>query len=106
MHQGGHPRKGIVDLIPIHPISKQTSLEDCAWVAIRISQQLRMTENERTKKSNHENIDTFLFGHADIPLKRSLVTMRKHVNWYSSNEKGMTLINTSNVQVFMFFSTC
>ena len=33
-------------------------------------------------------VDTFLFGHADIPQKRSLVTMRKQVNWYSSNVTG------------------
>ena len=77
-------------MVPIHPISKHTSLEDCAWVAVRISQQLRITKND--EKNNHENIDTFLFGHADIPLKRSLVAMRKHVNWYSSNEKGIYVI--------------
>ena len=89
-HKGGHPRKGIVDLIPIHPITENTSLEDCADVAIRISENLVKKTNElRDGKTCF--LDTFLFGHADLPLKRSLVTMRKHVDWYSSKDKGVVL---------------
>ena len=86
-HQGGHPRKGVVDLIPIHPISNITSLEDCASVAIRISEHLQTLKDDAVEKDS-PIVDTFLFGSADIPMKRSLVTMRKQVNWYSSNETG------------------
>ena len=32
-HEGGHPRLGAVDLIPIHPISPSVSLHDCANIA-------------------------------------------------------------------------
>ena len=35
-HDGGHPRLGSVDLIPLHPITEDTSLEDCGEVARRI----------------------------------------------------------------------
>ena len=88
-HQGGHPRKGVVDLIPIHPISDKTSLEDCASVAIRISEHLQSLKVGGVEKDS-PIVDTFLFGSADIPMKRSLVTMRKKVDWYSSNETGIS----------------
>ena len=86
-HEGGHPRKGVVDLIPIHPISDSTSLEDCAKVAIRISNHLRALKEDEVGKDT-PIVDTFLFGSADVPMKRSLVTMRKSVDWYSSNASG------------------
>ena len=89
-HKGGHPRKGIVDLIPIHPITENTSLEDCADLAIRISENL-VKKTKKLKDGKTCFLDTFLFGHADLPLKRSLVTMRKHVDWYSSKDKGADL---------------
>ena len=37
-HQGGHPRKGTVDLIPIHPVTDDTPLEECGDVALNIAQ--------------------------------------------------------------------
>ena len=87
-HYGGHPRKGIIDLIPIHPITENTTLEDCAGVAIRVSQNLTKTKVEKSGERIQQDVDTFLFGHADIPLRRSLVTMRKNVKWYSSEIRG------------------
>ena len=86
-HQGGHPRKGVVDLIPIHPISENTSLKDCASVAIRISEHLQTLKDDENVRDS-PIVDTFLFGSADVPMKRSLVAMRKQVDWYSSNETG------------------
>ena len=32
-HNGGHPRLGAVDLIPIHPLSADTTLEHCGQAA-------------------------------------------------------------------------
>ena len=80
-HTGGHPRKGMVDLIPIHPITKGTSLDDCAKIATRISQKIQVQAAK--------DVDIFHFGHADRPLKRSLVTRRKEVNWYSKSFTGI-----------------
>ena len=90
LHRGGHPRKGVVDLIPIHPITEETSLEDCAGVAIRIAQQIA-NRSGKTETFENYDVDTFFFGHADIPLKRSLVEMRKQVGWYSSTDKGINI---------------
>ena len=87
-HYGGHPRKGVIDLIPIHPITENTTLEDCAGVAIRVSENLTKSNVEKSGKRIQQDVDTFLFGHADIPLRRSLVTMRKNVKWYSSEIRG------------------
>ena len=74
----------MVDLIPIHPISDSTSLEDCAGVAIRISNHLQSLKDDKDTPV----VETFLFGSADVPRKRSLVTRRKEVDWYSSNVTG------------------
>ena len=32
-HEGIHPRLGSVDLVPLHPISQDTSLEDLGIIA-------------------------------------------------------------------------
>ena len=32
-HIGGHPRLGSVDLVPIHPISPDISLDECGHIA-------------------------------------------------------------------------
>ena len=32
-HEGGHPRLGSVDLVPIHPISPSISLKECGLIA-------------------------------------------------------------------------
>ena len=35
-HRGVHPRLGAVDLIPVHPSTEQTSLEECHSLATRV----------------------------------------------------------------------
>ena len=71
-HQGGHPRKGTVDLIPIHPITDGTTLDECGQVARNISKELLSTGQ----------IEAFHFGWAD-PERRSLVQMRKMLGWFT-----------------------
>ena len=63
-------------------------MEDCAGVAIRVSQNLTKNNVEKSGERIQQDVGTFLFGHADIPLRRSLVTMRKNVKWYSSEVRG------------------
>ncbi|XP_033097465.1 glutamate formimidoyltransferase-like [Anneissia japonica] len=72
-HSGGHPRLGAVDLVPVHPLSEDVSLEDCGAVAKNIAERLA---------ANIPGTSFFLFGESDSPLKRSLVQRRKEVGWY------------------------
>ncbi|EDO44840.1 predicted protein [Nematostella vectensis] len=72
-HRGGHPRLGAVDLVPLHPITPSVTLEECGKIAINIGRRITDT----IKGSS-----VFFFGHADLPLKRGLVTRRKAVSWY------------------------
>eukprot|EP00795_Rhopilema_esculentum_P009299 gene9299-16997_t len=72
-HEGGHPRLGAVDLIPIHPLSKTVSLEDCGCVARKLGK--RIVEDI-------PNTSIFYFGEADLPEKRGLVKRRKEMDWY------------------------
>ena len=41
-----HPRLGVVDLIPVHPLSASVSLEDCSEVAHHIGQLITNQRNE------------------------------------------------------------
>lgn len=72
-HDGGHPRKGAVDLIPIHPITQQSTLDDCAKIALDIGKELTLS---------HSGLSVFYFGHADGDLKRDLVQRRKELGWF------------------------
>jgi glutamate formiminotransferase len=74
-HQGGHPRKGVVDLIPIHPLTESTSLEECGQLALKISKALA---------ASHSDLNVFHFGQADQPKHRGLVEMRKHIGWFDN----------------------
>eukprot|EP00092_Neocalanus_flemingeri_P026615 GFUD01028846.1.p1 GENE.GFUD01028846.1~~GFUD01028846.1.p1 ORF type:complete len:327 (-),score=45.41 GFUD01028846.1:162-1142(-) len=71
-HEGGHPRLGSVDLIPIHPITEETSLEDCGVVATNISRKLVQVVNGSS---------FFFFGHADAQ-KRGLIQRRREIGWF------------------------
>jgi len=71
-HQGGHPRLGSVDLIPIHPITEETSLEDCGAVATNIARKLVQVVNGSS---------FFTFGHADAQ-RRGLIERRKEIGWF------------------------
>lgn len=78
-HVGGHPRMGAVDLIPIHPISAQASLEECGQAARSIAEHLA---------SSVPGSSFFLFGHADQPQNRGLVQRRKELHWYTNGLSG------------------
>ena len=80
-HDGGHPRKGSVDLIPIHPITEESTLEDCAKIALDIGKEL---------VTSHSELSVFYFGHADLEFKRDLVCRRKELGWFE-NRKGPPL---------------
>ena len=73
-HHGGHPRLGAVDLIPIHPITPDISVQECSSIATNIAQQL----NSKVKESSF-----FFYGAAD-KLKRSLIQRRKQIGWFKS----------------------
>lgn len=72
-HDGGHPRLGAIDLVPIHPISEGVTLEECGALARDIAG--RVT-------SAVPGASVFFFGQADRPACRSLVQRRKQVRWY------------------------
>ncbi|CAH1795110.1 unnamed protein product [Owenia fusiformis] len=76
-HSGGHPRLGAVDLIPIHPISEDVTLQDCGKAAQEIAKEL----SSKVPGSSY-----FLFGHADH-LDRGLVKRRKELKWFSGKSK-------------------
>lgn len=82
IHEGGHPRLGSVDLIPIHPITEETSLEDCGVVATNISRQLVQVVNGSS---------FFFFGHAD-ERKRGLIERRKEIGWFDKSEVKRCII--------------
>ena len=73
-HEGGHPRLGSVDLIPIHPITEETSLQDCGVVATNISRKLAEVVNGSS---------FFFFGTADVE-RRGLILRRKEIGWFST----------------------
>lgn len=72
-HVGGHPRLGAVDLIPIHPLSADVTLEECGKIATDIARELA---------ENVEGSSFFLFGTSDVPEGRGLVRRRKDVRWF------------------------
>jgi len=76
IHEGGHPRLGSVDLIPIHPITKETSLEDCGAVATNISRKLVQAVNGSS---------FFFFGQAD-KQNRGLIERRKEIGWFNNKK--------------------
>ncbi|XP_066929316.1 uncharacterized protein [Clytia hemisphaerica] len=73
----GHPRLGAVDLIPIHPISPQTSLQDCAGVAHQIADLIT---------TNIPGSSLFYFGKADHK-ERDLVQRRKEMSWFTKDSE-------------------
>ena len=93
-HDGGHPRKGVVDLIPIHPITDSTTLDDCGKVAMGIGEKLQ---------ESHPELSVFFFGHADLPLKRDLVKRRKEVGWFK-NDKVLSSHGISGIGAMPYMS--
>lgn len=74
--EGGHPRLGAVDLIPIHPLSEVVSVEDCGNIARNVGQSI---------VENIPSTSVFFFGAADLPEMRGLVVRRKQMKWYDGS---------------------
>ncbi|KAF7709873.1 hypothetical protein HF521_016723 [Silurus meridionalis] len=72
-HDGIHPCMGAVDLLPLYPLGKEVSLEDCGKEARAIGTAL----TERIPGTS-----VFFFGWADIPLHRGLAHRRKEMGWF------------------------
>mmetsp|Transcript_15421 Transcript_15421/g.62958 ORF Transcript_15421/g.62958 Transcript_15421/m.62958 type:complete len:203 (+) Transcript_15421:91-699(+) len=72
-HEGIHPRGGVIDLIPVHPLVN-TSLEEAGSVARELANALRK-----------EGVSCFLYGAAD-EQGRSLVDRRKGLGWFKNTK--------------------
>ena len=72
--EGGHPRLGAVDLIPFHPLTEATSMEDCGTLAARVATRLA---------EEGEGASFFLYGGAETEA-RGLVQRRREVGWFQS----------------------
>jgi len=77
-HKGGHPRLGAVDLIPIHPLTEETSLEECGSLARRLGKRLAREVS---------GIGVFFFGTAD-GNRRGLAERRRELGWFKQEPKG------------------
>eukprot|EP00112_Aurelia_sp_Birch-Aquarium-sp1_P011493 Seg2416.4 transcript_id=Seg2416.4/GoldUCD/mRNA.D3Y31 product="Glutamate formimidoyltransferase" protein_id=Seg2416.4/GoldUCD/D3Y31 len=75
---GGHPRLGAVDLIPIHPLSRNLSLDECGELARKLGE---------TIAKDIPGTSMFFFGSADTPNKRGLVERRKAMNWFGLKQR-------------------
>ena len=65
-------------MIPIHPITQQSTLDDCAKIALDIGKELTLS---------HSELSVFYFGHADVDLKRDLVKRRKELGWFENETR-------------------
>ncbi|XP_078460222.1 formiminotransferase N-terminal subdomain-containing protein isoform X1 [Lampetra planeri] len=72
-HSGGHPCLGSVDLVPVHPLSDSVGLHECGRVAQAMARELTLQV---------PGASAFLFGWADEPGRRSLVSRRREWAWY------------------------
>ncbi|XP_063848944.1 formimidoyltransferase-cyclodeaminase-like [Scylla paramamosain] len=72
--EGVHPRLGAVDLVPLHPISENMSLQTLGAVAKDLG---------RSITSSVPGTSVFLFGAADSE-GRGLVARRKEVGWFKT----------------------
>ena len=75
-HIGGHPRLGSVDLIPLHPITEDTSIKDCDILANQIVSRLTKSVPESS---------FFIYG--SQPGQRGLIERRKEFGWFQSKVK-------------------
>ena len=72
-HTGGHPRLGSVDLIPLHPITEDTTIKDCDHLANKIVS--RLTETV-------PGSSFFIYG--SQPGQRGLIERRNEFGWFQS----------------------
>ncbi|XP_023334868.1 uncharacterized protein LOC111706268 [Eurytemora carolleeae] len=89
VHQGGHPRLGAVDLIPIHPLTPDISLEECGRIARKIANSI---EQQNVSSS------FYFYGGSD-PTNRTLINKRKEFGWFNSVIKKTPDMGTYNPQV-------
>ena len=82
-HSGGHPRLGSVDLIPLHPITEDTTIKDCDQLANNIVR--RLTETV-------PGSSFFIYG--SQPGQRGLIERRKEFGWFQSSIKPDTTPDT------------
>ena len=82
-HSGGHPRLGSVDLVPLHPITEDTSLRDCDILAANIVTRL---------KDAVPGTSFFIYG--SQPGQRGLIERRKEMGWFGSKIKQAPDVGT------------
>ncbi|XP_042302658.1 formiminotransferase N-terminal subdomain-containing protein isoform X3 [Sceloporus undulatus] len=82
-HVGIHPCLGAVDLVPVYPLLG-VDLEECGTVARNIAESLAHCV---------PGCSIFLFGHADLPKKQSLVQRRKQLGWFNQRASKAADIN-------------
>lgn len=80
-----HPRLGVIDLIPIHPISNLVSLNTCGEIARTVGEKLT---------TNYNDVDIFYFGAAD-EMNRGLVERRKEFKWFNNSSEKMNCGTTA-----------
>ena len=83
-----HPRLGAVDLVPIHPLTKDVPLVSCASIACEIARNLT---------DSVPGSSVFLFGAADA-LGRGLVERRKQMKWFSETNADGSFQRDRNVK--------
>lgn len=71
----GHPRLGVVDLIPIHPLSGNVSLKACSDIAHDIASSI---------SNSIKGTSFYYFGYSDN-FHRTLAQRRKEMKWFSSS---------------------
>ncbi|XP_013408515.1 uncharacterized protein LOC106172384 [Lingula anatina] len=84
-HEGVHPCLGSVDLVPIHPLSPDITLEECGKEAKDLAEKL---------SSKIPGTSFFLFGWSHQAC-RGLVQRRKDVRWFAGHK---TLVGNSGIQ--------
>ena len=71
-HEGGHPRLGVVDLIPLHPITEETTLADCDQLAHNIASRIvQLTPGAAFFKFSQDQ-------------SNSLIENRRKAGWFQS----------------------
>ncbi|XP_071521279.1 uncharacterized protein [Panulirus ornatus] len=71
-HEGVHPRLGAVDLVPLHPVSENISLQSLGHIAYGVAERL---------STSVPGTSFFMFGTGDSE-GRGLVQRRKEVGWF------------------------
>ncbi|KAF7805897.1 glutamate formimidoyltransferase-like [Senna tora] len=76
LHEGAHPRLGVVDDILFHPLAR-ASLDEAAWLAKAVAADI----------GNRFNVPVFLYAAAH-PTGKALDTIRRELGYYRPNFMG------------------